>query len=400
MPASPTTTMECRLCGEPAAVEFLNLGQQPLANKYPTEAQFAAEEFFPLQVFFCPTCKNVQLGTVISRERMFEDYYYLSSVNRALVSHFEDLAQKLSSANFVVDVGSNDGVLLRPLQKLGVKALGVEPSINVSKIANDEGLETMTAFFDMAAAEAIEASHGKADVIVASSVFTHLEDPSGFIETVKRLLTDDGTFIVEVEYIGSILATTQFERFYLDRIFYYSLTSLAKLFAAHGMFIADVREITPHGGSLQVFVQREGRQTPSDATVRFLAREEEDLTLDTLNEFRRNVDIQMAAFKDRLAEYRQAGLQIAGYGSPARVATICNYGKIGPSEIPFTVDDSPLKQNKFTPGTHIPIVPKSHLDEHKPDVLVVFAYEYIEDIKKKTDGAYRYLKPIPPTDLT
>jgi methylation protein EvaC len=400
MPTPPTTTMECRLCGEPAAVEFLNLGQQPLANKYPTEAQFAAEEFFPLQVFFCPTCKNVQLGTIISRERMFEDYYYLSSVNRALVNHFEDLAQKLASANFVVDVGSNDGVLLRPLQKLGVKALGVEPSINVSKIANDEGLETLTSFFDMAAAEAIEASHGKADVIVASSVFTHLEDPSGFIETVKRLLTEDGTFIVEVEYIGSILATTQFERFYLDRIFYYSLTSLAKLFEAHGMLIADVREITPHGGSLQVFVRRAGQQSPSDATVRFLAREEEELTLETLQEFRRNVDIQMAAFKDRLAEYRQAGLQVAGYGSPARVATICNYGGIGPSEIPFTVDDSPLKQNKFTPGTHIPIVPKSYLDEHKPDVLVVFAYEYIDDIKKKTDGAYRYLKPIPPTDLT
>jgi methylation protein EvaC len=399
MSAPPTTTMECRLCGDPAAVEFLDLGQQPLANKYPTRAEFATEDFFPLHVFFCPTCKNVQLGTIISRERMFEDYYYLSSVNRGLVRHFEDLAQQLASAHFVVDVGSNDGILLKPLQKLGVKALGVEPSINVSKIANDQGFETLTTFFDIQAAEKIEASHGRADVIVASSVFTHLENPSGFIDAVKRLLTDDGTFIVEVEYIGAILATTQFERFYLDRIFYYSLTSLAKLFAAHGMFITDVREIAPHGGSLQVFVQRTGRQPSSDATRRLLAREEKDLTLETLREFRRNVDVQISAFKDRLAGYQQAGLRVAGYGSPARVATICNYGGIGPSEIPFTVDDSPLKQNKFTPGTHIPIVPKSYLDEHKPDVLVVFAYEYFDDIKKKTDGAYRYLKPIPPTEL-
>src|SRR2546421_7793996 len=128
--------MKCQLCGHDHTIEFLNLGKQPLANKYPIEAQFEAEEFFQLAMLFCPTCKNVQLGTIISRERMFEDYYYLSSVNRALVNHFEDLAQKLASANFVVDVGSNDGVLLRPLQKLGVKALGVEPSINVSKIAN------------------------------------------------------------------------------------------------------------------------------------------------------------------------------------------------------------------------------------------------------------------------
>ncbi|OBH97903.1 methyltransferase [Mycobacterium sp. E2733] len=392
--------MECRLCGEPAATEFLNLGQQPLANKYPTEAEFAAEDFFPLQVFFCPACKNVQLGTIVSRERMFEDYYYLSSVNRGLVEHFEDLARQLASAHFVVDVGSNDGILLRPLQKLGVKALGVEPSINVSKIANDQGFETLTTFFDLPAAERIEESYGRADAIVASSVFTHLENPSGFIEAVKRLLTDDGTFIVEVEYIGAILETTQFERFYLDRIFYYSLTSLARLFAAHGMSIADVREITPHGGSLQVFVQRAGQHPASDATRQLLAREEKSLTEETLHEFRRNVDLQVSAFRDQLAEYQQAGLRVAGYGSPARVATICNYGGIGPSEISFTVDDSPLKQNKFTPGTHIPIVPKSYLDENKSDVLVVFAYEYFDDIKKKTDGAYRYLKPIPPTELT
>ncbi len=399
MPAPPTRTMKCRLCDDPSAVEFLDLGLQPLANKYPTRAEFDAEDFFPLQVFFCPTCKNVQLGTIISRERMFEDYYYLSSVNRGLVRHFEDLAQQLASAHFVVDVGSNDGILLRPLQKLGVNALGVEPSINVSKIANDQGFETLTTFFDSEAADKIEASYGRADVIVASSVFTHLENPSGFVEAVKRLLTDEGTFIVEVEYIGTILATTQFERFYLDRIFYYSLTSLAKLFAAHGMVIADVREIAPHGGSLQVFIQRAGRQPSTDAVRRLLAREEEDLTLETLREFRRKVDLQIAAFKARLAEFQQAGLRVAGYGSPARVATICNYGGIGPDEIPFTVDDSPLKQNKFTPGTHIPIVPKAYLDEHKPDVLVVFAYEYFDDIRKKTDGAYLYLKPIPPVEL-
>lgn len=399
MPAAPTAQMECRLCGEPAAIEFLDLGKQPLANKYPTQAEFATEDFFPLQVFFCPTCMNVQLGTIVSRARMFEDYYYLSSVNLALVEHFEDLAQQLASAHFVVDVGSNDGILLKPLQKLGVKALGVEPSINVSKIANDQGFETLTTFFNISAAERIDASHGMADVIVASSVFTHLENPNGFIEAVKRLLTDDGTFIIEVEYIGAILATTQFERFYLDRIFYYSLTSLAKLFAAHDMFVADVREIAPHGGSLQVFVRRAGQGSSSGAVRRLLGREAKELNLGALVEFRRRVDIQMSAFKDRLKEYRQAGLRVAGYGSPARLATICNYGRIGPIEIPFTVDDSPLKQNKFTPGTHIPIVPKIYLDEHKTDVLVVFAYEYFDDIKIKTGGAYRYLKPIPPAEL-
>src|SRR6185295_6927981 len=256
--------MKCQLCGHDHPVEFLNLGNQPLANKYPTQAQFATEEFFPLAVFFCPRCKNVQLGTVISRERMFEDYYYLSSVNAGLVRHFEKLAGKLAGAQFVVDIGSNDGILLKPLKEMGVKAIGVEPSINVSKIANDQGLETLCSFFDMDSAAKIEKTYGKASVIVASSVFTHLENPHDFIEAAKRLLSDDGRLIIEVEYIGNILRLIQFERFYLDRIFYYSLTSLAALFDAHDMVVTEVEHIEPHGGSLQVTMRRKGSgATPS-----------------------------------------------------------------------------------------------------------------------------------------
>jgi len=235
------------------------LGKQPLANKYPIETQFKTEDFFPLAMFFCPRCKNVQLGTMVSRERMFEDYYYLSSVNAGLVRHFEKLATKLAGARFVVDIGSNDGILLKPLKQLGANAIGVEPSINVSKIANDQGLTTICSFFDATTAAEVVNEYGKADVIVASSVFTHLEDPHKFIDAVKILIADDGQFIIEVEYIGNILRLIQFERFYLDRIFYYSLTSLKNLFEAHDMIISDVEHIEPHGGSLQVTIRAKGQ---------------------------------------------------------------------------------------------------------------------------------------------
>ena len=392
--------MKCQLCDAAELVEFLNLGKQPLANKYPTEAQFQGERFFPLVMCFCPNCKNVQLTTIVSRELMFEDYYYLSSVNAGLVRHFEGLAKKLAGSKFVVDVGSNDGILLKPLTEMGVKCVGVEPSVNVSKIANDKGLTTICAFFDAASAARIEADHGKPDVIVASSVFTHLEKPHDFIEAVRALLADDGRFVIEVEYIGNILKLIQFERFYLDRIFYYSLTSLKHLFEAHGMAIMDVEPIVPHGGSLQVTIQRQGMAAPSPRVAAQLAEEAKLLTSAQLQEFRKNVDIQIAAFRDLLQGYKKSGLKVGGYGAPARVSTICNFGDIGPSLVAFTVDDSPLKQNRFTPGTHIPIVPKTHLDAHKPDVLVVFAYEYFDDIRKKTDNAYRYLQPIPPRELT
>ncbi len=392
--------MQCALCLKDTSVSFLDLGQQPLANKYPREEDFAKEDFFPMEVFFCTTCSNVQLGTIISRERMFEDYYYLSSVNQGLVRHFESLAEKLKDAKFVVDVGSNDGILLKPLKERGVKAVGIEPSINVSKIANDAGLTTITAFFDSVSASETKKTYGEPDVIVASSVFTHLENPHACIETVKELMATDGRFIIEVEYIGNFIRDIQFERFYLDRIFYYSLTSLKHLFESHDMYISDVEHIEPHGGSLQVTTMRKGSGTgPSESVTAQLAKEAEELTLPKLQEFKTKVDESITAFKAKLEDFKASGVKVAGYGAPARVSTICNYGKIGPELIPFTVDDSPLKQNRYTPGTHIPIVPKTYLDANKPELLVVFAYEYLVDIRKKTENAYRYLIPIPPREV-
>ncbi|MBI3251396.1 MAG: class I SAM-dependent methyltransferase [Candidatus Andersenbacteria bacterium] len=390
----------CLLCHQNTAVEVLNLGSQPLANKYPRETDFSSEDFVPLQVMFCTSCKNVQLSNLVSRSRMFEDYYYLSSVNPGLVRHFNNLAQKLKTAQFVVDIGSNDGILLQPLKDLGVKALGVDPSINVSKIANDAGLPTITAFFDTPTAEQIKSGWGQPDVVVASSIFTHLEDPHQFIDAVKVLMADNGSFIIEVEYIGNIIKDVQFERFYLDRMFYYSLTSLRDLCAMHNMVITDVEEIEPHGGSLRVTIKNNmGIPEVSERVARMLLAEADALTPAKLQQFKSTVDASVAAFKSKLIEYKNAGLRVAGYGCPARVTTITNYGRLGPDLIEYIIDDSPLKQHKYSPGMHIPIFPKEHLDKNKVDVLVVFAYEYFTDIKQKTGGAYRYLIPIPPREV-
>jgi methylation protein EvaC len=389
----------CHLCQQPRPTEFLDLGQQPLANKYPTQDQFSAEKFFPLKVYFCERCSNVQLGTVVSRELMFQDYYYLSSVNGALVRHFESFAETLKNARFVVDVGSNDGILLRPLKERGVRAIGVEPSVNVSKIANDEGLETVCAFFDAESAARVRDDYGAADVIVASSVFTHLENPHEFIEAVKILLADGGEFVIEVEYIGNIVTTIQFERFYLDRIFYYSLASLNRLFNSHDMHITDVEHIDMHGGSLRVTVRRDGDKSALAELESMLAAEAKILNPRALKEFSDNAGEQVVALRTLLEKHKRSKVKVAGYGAPARLSTISNFGQIGPELVAFSVDDSPLKQNKYSPGVHIPIVPKAYLDRERPDVVVVFAYEYFEDIRAKAGDAYRYMLPIPPREI-
>jgi methylation protein EvaC len=278
-----------------------------------------------------------------------------------------------------------------------VKALGIEPSINVSKIATDEGLETITSFFNAKSVADIVAKHGKSDAIICSSVFTHLEDPHQVTKDVKDLMSEDGRFIIEVEYIADILAGIQFERFYFDRPYYYSLTSLSKLFASHGMHVADVEHIEPHGGSLRVTVKHGGGEG-SDTVKAMLTTEKESLTLPKLQEFTATSARYVSDFKAALEKYRADGVTVAGYSSPARVSTITNYGGIGTDLIPFIVDDSPLKQNRTSPGKHIPIVPKKHLEANDVDLLVVFAYEYLDDIKKKTGNKYRYLIPIPPRE--
>lgn len=389
----------CTLCGNPLTI-FLDLGEQPLANKYPTIEQFKNEQKYPLQVCFCQKCKNVQLSYKIPRDIMFEDYYYLSSVNQGLVEYFKGLANELVGSDFVVDIGSNDGILLKPLKELGIKCVGVDPSINVSKIANSQGLTTITSFFNSSCVDQIIKEYGKPDAVVCSSTFTHLENPHEFIKNLKNLMREDGKFILEVEYIGNFIKNIQFERFYLDRIFYYSVSSLQSLFKKYSFDVTDVEEIEPHGGSLKVIIHPSSQnKVPTERLKKWLEKEKEELNLHSLLGFRKIVDENIQAFYNKLIEYKKRDLKVCGYGSPARVSTICNYGKIDGNLIKFTVDDSPLKQNRFTPGTHIPIVSKGKLKEYDPDIIVMFAYEYFEDIKKKLNKDYKFLMPIPPVEI-
>lgn len=391
--------MKCDLCSKEDAFCFLDLGQQPKANKYPTPDTFHSEEFFRVEVYYCPDCKNVQIGTLVSRKEMFEDYYYLSSVNKALVDHYTSFAKTLKDSWFVVDIGSNDGISLKPLKEMGVKALGVEPSINVSKIANDLGYETMNAFFDKDSVAQILEKHGKADVITGLSMFSHLQDPHVFLEDVKSLLTEEGRFIVEVEYNVRMLDKMAFERFYLDRINYFSVNSFAKLFEIHDMYLADVELTDIHGGSLRVTAKKKGAGTPTPGVARLLAYEDKRLNEKVIREFGSLAVKHIQTLKSTLEMYKKIGLSVAGYGAPARVATLTNFGDIGPELIDFIVDDSPLKQGRTSPGKHIPIVPLSHLENNKPDVLVVFAYDYFDEIKQKLSGKYRFLFPIPAREV-
>lgn len=389
--------MICKICKKSKLSEILDLGKQPLANKYPAlKKDFELEKKFSLKLLFCNNCQLLQIKKIISRKLLFKDYYYLSSVNYNLVKHFKNLAKTLRSSKFVVDIGSNDGILLKPLKKYGVKAIGIDPSINVGKIANDQGLKTIIDFFSENSVKKIIKKYGKPDKIVASSIFTHLKNPLEFAQNIKKLISKDGIFILEIEHLMSFLKKTEFERFYFDRPFYYSLKSIKILFDSVEMSLVDVKKINIHGTSLRCYIQNTKNLNCNLKVRNMLKTEKEFLSIKNLKNFEQKIKKESLNFKKKLINFKKSNKTIIGYGAPARVATITNYCKIDNKLIDVIIDDSPLKQDKFTPGTHIPIVNKLFIKQNKIDIVIVFAYEYFNEIVKNfKKNKIKFYKPIP-----
>ena len=389
--------MKCRICRSEKVSEVINLGKQPLANKYPkNKDELKKEKKFNLKIIFCQSCRSGQIKKIIDRNILFEDYYYLSSVNKKLKEHFEKLAIKLKRYDFVVDVGSNDGILLKPLKKLKVKSIGIDPSINVGKIANDRGLETYIGFFDRKIIKKILEKYDKPDLIVASSVVTHLENPIKFSKDIKNFIRKNGTLIIEIEYLQNFLMNLEFERFYFDRPFYYSANSINRLFNNVGMTLYDIEKIDVHGGSLRCFIKNSLTPKITNRCKKILSDEKQNLNINSFKKFNKQIYLNSKILKDQLISFNKRGLNIIGYGSPARVSTITNVGKINSNLINYIIDDSPLKQNRYSPGMHIKILPRKNNINKNIDIVLVFAYEYFKDIKKYFNKIkVKFYKPIP-----
>lgn len=389
--------MKCRVCNSSKLSLIFNLGEQPLANKYPkNNLEIKKEKKYPLKVFFCEACKAAQLSTLINRKILFKEYFYLSSVNLGLKKHFIELSKKLIKYSFIVDIGSNDGILLEPLKKLNKKSIGIDPSINVGKIANKKGLKTFIGFFEKKMINKILREYPKPDAIVASSVMTHLENPRKFTNDIKYFLKENGVLILEIEYFYNFIKNLEYERFYFDRPFYYSANSINKLFDEFEMSLFDIEVINTHGSSLRLYIKNKKNIKKTKNCKKILDIENKFLRTKMLKLIRKKINSETKIFKNKLKKYKKNNKKIIGYGAPARVSTITNYGRIDSSLISYIIDDSPLKQYKYTPGSHINIVPKQNRINKKIDVVIVFAYEYFKEIKKQFKNLkVIFYKPIP-----
>ncbi len=389
--------MQCKICKSKQIYEAINLGKQPLANKYPKNYnEIEKEKKFTLKVLFCKKCKSAQIKKIINRKYLFEDYYYLSSVNNRLKKHFEKLSKKLTKYKFIVDIGSNDGVLLKPLKKLKINAIGIDPSINVGKIANDQGLKTFIGFFDKPVINKILSKYSKPDLIVASSVVTHLDSPKKFATNIKYFLEKNGDLIIEIEYLQNFIKNIEFERFYFDRPFYYSAYSINCLFKEVGMTLYDIEKIEAHGGSLRCYIKNTKKFIKTSRCKKILYDEQKKLTLSSFKIFSKKISEEAKKLKNALINLKKNQKIVIGYGAPARVSTITNFANIDSNLIDYIIDDSPLKQNRHSPGKHIKILPKKNNINNKIEHVIVFAYEYFEDIKKNFNKLnVNFFKPIP-----
>ncbi len=378
---------ECRVCGNQRMKQVLSLGKSPLANNL-KKSKDEATEMFPLQMDYCPKCHFCQLSYVVPAEKLFDHYLYVSSTTQTFRNHFEDLAKsiitayKLNEKSLVVDIGSNDGVLLKPLKDAGVQIMGVDPAKNLCDLANKNGLDTLRAYFDDKTADKIIERKGKADVVTAANDFAHNDKIKDITKSAFRLLKEDGVFIVEVQYLKDTLKDLTFDNIYHEHASYYSVTSLNEFFKMQDLHIVKVEHINTHGGSLRVYVKRTNRD--DDGTLKKFLKDEEAFGLKdfkTYQEFARKVEDEKKRTNQAIAKLKKSGKKLVGYGSPAKATTVLNFFGINNKEIEMTIDDNKLKQGKWIPGVDIPIVSKSDLKE-TPDYIIVLAWNFAKEIKK------------------
>ncbi|SCG58617.1 class I SAM-dependent methyltransferase [Micromonospora halophytica] len=383
--------VKCRVCGG-SLTEFIDFGQQPLSDAFLPPDDIAGEFFFRLAVGLCADCTMVQLMEEVPRERMFHDEYpYVSSGSVVMREHFEAtarqfLATELSGPDpFIVEIGSNDGVMLRTIDKAGVRHLGVEPSGSVAELARMQGIQVLNEFFEASSAVRIRAEHGPAQVVYAANTMCHIPYAESIFRGLDALLAPDGVFVFEDPYLGEIVDRTSFDQIYDEHFYFFTARSVAAMAERFGFQLVDVRRLPVHGGEVRYTLARAGVRTPTAAVADLLA-EEAAAGLADLATFQRFAAAVRAVRDDLLTLLRRLkaeGRVVGAYGATAKSATVTNYCGITPDLVAYVLDTTPAKQGRLTPGAHLPVRPAQEFRPPYPDYLLLFAWNHAEEIMAK-----------------
>ena len=383
---------KCRSCGNDDLKDVVSLGKSPLANNLLNSLDDECD-MYPLEMKYCDNCKNCQLSYNVPPQKMFDNYLYVSSTAETFRNHFKQAAEQyikefnLNSNSLVVDIGSNDGVFLKPMKENGVRVVGVEPAKNIAELANSNGITTINNYFNNESVEEIKSKYGKASIVTASNVFAHSDELVNITKETFNLLNEDGTFIIEVQYLLDTIKDLTFDNIYHEHVNYWSVTSLVNFFKNLNLSVVKVEHINTHGGSIRVYVQREGSKV-DNSVLNFVENEKEFGINEykTYQDFSKRVEVIKYNVVNNIKKLKSKYKTIAGYGSPAKATTALNFFSVDSSFIDYTIEDNELKNNKFIPGVNIPIRNKEYCENNLPDVVIVLAWNFFNEIKNNNQN--------------
>ena len=402
----------CRLCKKSDLAKILELKPTPAGNNFLTlgEKLKNDEPIFPLELYFCKSCFHLQLGHVVNPDHLFKDnYHFVSGTSQVNVNHFENYAEevisrfKLKKNSFIVDVGSNDGTCLKAFKNRGMRVLGIDAAENIAKIANNNGIETKAAFFSKALALDIKEQYGVPDLITSHNVLAHVEDFSGLIDAITCLMGQNSIFIFEVGYFLDVFQNLWFDTIYHEHLDYHTVAPLKEFFRSMGMELFDTKRVDIQGGSIRNFVQISGGKNKANSSIEelILLEKNEGLTnVSDLKTFQSRIDVVKSDLSQLLKDIKEKSRSIAGYGAPTKSTTLMNYFELDENLIDYIIDDNPLKQGKYSPLLHIPVVSSDYLlGDSQPDYLLILAWNFaesiIEKVKNSSDFDGKYIIPLP-----
>lgn len=404
-----TFLVACRICGRRDLSQVLDLGVQPLANNLPPLSGAVEPLRFPLTLMHCRACGLLQLRESVAPDLLFSEYLYFSSFSGALLQNARHLASsmvdrlKLGARDLVVDVGSNDGYLLRHYKELGVRVLGIEPARNVAAEAERQhGIPSLARFFSPEVAEEVRERFGEARVVHANNVMAHVPDLHGFTEGLRVLLGEDGEAVVEVAYAPEMIAAGTFDMIYHEHVCYYTVRTLSNLLSLHALDAVDVDRIATHGGSIRLYAAHAGRRTESQRLRELRAWEDEEGVHD--GQYVECLAARSSAVRRKLRELLAehcagSGRAIAVYGVAAKATVLLNSLDLPRGTLSYAVDKNPAKQNRRLPGPDIPIRSPRVLEEDPPGLILITAWNLAEEILKDLgplrERGTKFLVPFP-----
>jgi len=400
--------MKCRVCDSTNLELAIDLGLQPWCNNFLKPEEIGKEPFYPLRLVYCHDCCTAQLDYTVPKEVMFSDHTYLSGVTKSLSEHFRHIAgeadsrfaQTLTNKN-VLDIGSNDGTQLKHFKALGYDVLGVESSKTTAKIANEAGIPTIDAFFNLELARALDR---KFNLVNAAGVFFHLEELHSVADGIREVLRDDGVFIVQFLYMKRIVENSAFDQIYHEHLLYYNLLTIEVLLNRHGLSMFDAYLAPIHGGSMIGFVSLRGKRQPSERLLAMRQAEasEQSNAFATYTSFAGRIQSMKTKNLAFLRQSKEQGKRVYGMGAPVKGNTLLNYFGVGTELIQYLVEKNELRRGLYSPGMHIPIMIEKELPT-PPDVYYVLAWNFKKEILSNNqhllDRGVQFYFPVDPEDI-